>query len=140
MTKDNSIYLGHIKQAIENIISFTQDIDQVRFLDNKLVQDATIRNLEIIGEASKNITAKFRDNHPEIEWKKMAGMRDKLIHQYMGVDILAVWGVIEEVLPTLDEQISKLLDDFQHHHQERCTFTSQYLTSPKWTFYKLILG
>ena len=112
MTKDNSIYLSHIKEAIANIISFIQDIDRENFLENRLVQDATIRNLEIIGEASKNITAKFRDNHPEIEWKKMAGMRDKLIHQYMGVDILAVWGVIEEVLPTLDEQISKLLDDF----------------------------
>ena len=111
MIRDNSIYLVHIKESIDNIISFTQGIDKDNFLDNKLVQDATIRNLEIIGEASKNITPEFRVSHPEIEWKKMAGMRDKLIHQYMSVDILAVWGVIEEVLPTLNKQITKLLND-----------------------------
>lgn len=105
MTKDNSIYLGHIKEAIANIISFVQNIDRENFLENRLVQDATIRNLEIIGEASKYISFEFRDNHPEIEWKKMAGMRDRLIHQYMGVDTQTILNLINMAILKIDHWV-----------------------------------
>ena len=112
MTKDNSIYLNHILDAISNIISFTNDLDKEGFVNNKLVQDATIRNLEIIGEAAKNLSPEYRKENPEVDWKGMAGMRDKLIHHYMGVDIPSVWGVIVEVLPILNQKISVLLNEF----------------------------
>jgi len=88
------------------------DLDKEGFVNNKLVQDATIRNLEIIGEAAKNLSPEYRKENPEVDWKGMAGMRDKLIHHYMGVDIPSVWGVIVEVLPILNQKISVLLNEF----------------------------
>ena len=67
-----------------------KELDQQGFFENKMVQDATIRNLEIIGEATKGLSEDFKMKYPEIEWKKMAGMRDKLIHDYISVDIWSV--------------------------------------------------
>ncbi len=112
MKKDDSIYLNHILDCLKNVLSYTEEIDQAGFLKNKLIQDASIRNIEIIGEAAKNLSLDYRNGHSEIDWKGMAGMRDKLIHQYMGVDLISVWGVIEEVLPNLNVEILKLLDEF----------------------------
>lgn len=68
-----------------------------------------IRNFEIIGEATKKLNDYFRAKYSEIEWKKIAGMRDKLIHDYIGVDLWAVWGVVEKIIPTLDTQIKEIL-------------------------------
>ena len=85
-------------------------MNQQDFLNNRLVQDAVIRNFEIIGEATKNLDEDFRRSHPHVEWKKMAGMRDKLIHDYIGVDTWAVWGVVENILPELHTQILKILN------------------------------
>lgn len=79
------------------------------FLEDELVQDAVIRNFEIIGEASKKLDIDFRSKYSEIEWKKIAGMRDKLIHDYIGVDLWAVWAVVERILPTLEIQINQIL-------------------------------
>lgn len=79
------------------------------FLKNNLIQDAVIRNFEIIGEATKKLDEDFRAKYPEIEWKKIAGMRDKLIHDYIGVDLWAVWGVVANIIPILDIQIKDIL-------------------------------
>ena len=68
-----------------------------------------IRNFEIIGEATKKLNEDFRANYSEIEWKKIAGMRDKLIHDCIGVDLWAVWGVVENTIPTLDTQIEEIV-------------------------------
>ncbi|MDQ3846768.1 MAG: DUF86 domain-containing protein [Bacteroidota bacterium] len=80
------------------------------FVSNKLVQDAVIRNFEIIGEASKNISVDFRTLYPHIPWKQMAGMRDKLIHHYITVDLDAVWTTITDELPDLKIELEKFRD------------------------------
>lgn len=109
MKKDPIIYLEHIRDCILKVLAYTEGINQSVFLENLLVQDAVIRNLEIIGEATKKLDQEFRDRYPAIEWKKIAGMRDKLIHDYIGVDILAVWGVVEIILPNLLTQIQDII-------------------------------
>ncbi|NOY70816.1 MAG: DUF86 domain-containing protein, partial [Gammaproteobacteria bacterium] len=88
MTKrDDTVYLRHILEAIDLIEGYLTDIDYKSFSGSRLLQDGVIRQLEIIGEAVKNISQNVRDMASEVPWKEMAGMRDKLIHQYFGVDI-----------------------------------------------------
>lgn len=82
MEKDNLVYLEHIMDSFNKIIQFTKGFDENEFLSNELIKDGVIRNLEVIGEATKNISDEFRQKYPDIPWKKMAGMRDKLIHDY----------------------------------------------------------
>ena len=109
MKKDPIIYIEHISSCISRIKEYTSGIDEDGFLKNNLIQDAVIRNFEIIGEATKKLNEDFRAKYSEIEWKKIAGMRDKLIHDYIGVDLWAVWGVVENIIPTLDTQIEDIL-------------------------------
>lgn len=109
MKKDPIIYIEHINTCISRIQEYTREIDEGDFLKNNLIQDAVIRNFEIIGEATKKLDDDFRIKYSDIEWKKIAGMRDKLIHDYIGVDLWAVWGVVENIIPTLDTQIKDIL-------------------------------
>lgn len=109
MKKDPIIYIEHIGSCISRIIEYTEGIDEDGFLKNNLIQDAVIRNFEIIGEAAKKLNDDFRVKYSEIEWKKIAGMRDKLIHDYIGVDLWAVWGVVENIIPTLKTQIEDII-------------------------------
>lgn len=114
--KDPLVYIKHIRDCINRISSYTKDINEDSFLENFLIQDAVIRNLEIIGEAVKKIPVPFREKYTGIEWKKIAGMRDKLIHDYVGVDILSVWGVVIQVLPEFEKRIEDILSE--HHNDE----------------------
>jgi uncharacterized protein with HEPN domain len=107
--KDPIIYIKHISVCINRIILYTEGLDENGFLENNLIQDAVIRNLEIIGEATKKLNEDFRLKYSAIEWRKIAGMRDKLIHDYIGVDLWAVWGVVENILPTFQSQIEEIL-------------------------------
>ncbi len=110
MKKDAIIYLKHILDCINKIKEYTKGINEAEFLKSTLIQDGVIRNFEIIGEATKQLDQDFRVKYPQIEWKKLAGMRDKLIHDYIGVDLWAVWGVVETILPDLDIQIAKIIE------------------------------
>ena len=111
MKKDNFLFLRHIFECIEKIDEFTNKISEDEFMKSVQIQDAVMRRLEIIGEATKNLSNHFREKHRAIPWTQMARMRDKLIHGYFGVDLMTVWEVVEEDLPDLKKKISKLLAD-----------------------------
>jgi len=100
-SKDYKIYLKDIKKSIEKIESYVKGFDYKKFKENELVVDGVIRNLAIIGEAVKNLPLDFREENKEIEWKKIIGFRDVLIHSYSGVDLEIVWDVVKNKLSEL---------------------------------------
>ena len=108
MNRDK-LYLQHILDAIAKIHSYGA-VGQSVFMADSHWQDAIIRQLEIIGEAVKRISEPLRQAHPEIPWRRIAGLRDLLIHDYMGVDIAAVWEITQQNLPELRQQLQAILD------------------------------
>jgi uncharacterized protein with HEPN domain len=98
-----------VREAIIRIRRYLRGMSYRRFLADTKTQDAVVRNLEIIGEAAKSISAGFRKGHQGVDWKGMAGMRDRLIHQYFGVNLDIVWNVAREKLPDLRVQIEAIL-------------------------------
>jgi len=106
--KNDQVYLEHIVEAISKIESFVSGLTKFDFDRNVLIQDAVIRNFEIIGEATKKISKEFSQRHSEIPWQDMVGMRDKLIHNYLDVDLDVIWKTIEIDLPLLKEVLSKI--------------------------------
>jgi uncharacterized protein with HEPN domain len=112
MEKDNTVYLRHVLDAINTIEEYLQGVNEDNFKATRLLQDGAIRQIEIIGEAIRHISKDIRKTYPEIPWQDMAGMRDKLIHDYFGVDIEKVWDTTQEDLPVLKEQVIGILRDF----------------------------
>ncbi len=110
MKKDDSVYLRHMLDAISRIEEYTRDIQYDGFMDNHLIQDGVIRQIEIIGEATKRLSKEFREKNSEILWKDVAGMRDKLIHDYLGVDLDAVWDTAEKDIPALKNKLRDLIE------------------------------
>jgi uncharacterized protein with HEPN domain len=105
----DELYLRHILDAIQKIESYA-DVGHDQFIAISLRHDAVIRQLEIIGEAAKRLSRQALGRHPEIPWRQVTGMRDVLIHDYMGVDLERVWNVIERDLPPLRKAVEELLD------------------------------
>lgn len=106
--RDNGVFLLHIATSFEKIVKYLQGMDEEAFSKNPLVQDAVVRNYEIIGEAAKNITEDFRALHPEIDWRGMAGLRDILIHQYFGIDLVNVWNISQSLASGVLAKIQSL--------------------------------
>lgn len=109
MKKDPKIFLEHILESIRWIEIYTESFSQEKFLKNVQLQDCVTRRLEIIGEAVKNIPGTLKDQHPNIPWKKIAGIRDIVIHEYFGVDNILIWKIVKQDIPKLKENILKLL-------------------------------
>jgi uncharacterized protein with HEPN domain len=106
--KNNFLYIDHILDSLEKIESYTKDLTKKEFSKNDLVQDAVIRNFEIIGEASKKVSKDLKQTYHKISWKEISGMRDKLIHDYMGVDVDVIWTTIKKDLPVLKNQMLEI--------------------------------
>ncbi len=109
MKRDDSIYLRHILDAIAKIESYLEAVNQNEFLTNSLIQDGVIRQIEIIGEATKNLSSDLRETYAHTAWQDIAGMRDKLIHQYFGVDLEIVWLSAKEDIPDLKDEVGRIL-------------------------------
>lgn len=111
---DDEVYLRHILECLERIEAYTAG-GREDFMRSHMAQDATVRNLEVVGEATKRLSPEIRSAHPEIPWRNMAQMRDVLIHDYMGVDLEIVWEVVENRLRPLRYHLSTHLgpDDLE---------------------------
>jgi len=108
--KDERVYLGHIRDAINDIEQYAS-AGRDAFMNDRMRQDAVIRKLQVIGEAIKKIPDATRQRRPEIPWKQIAGMRDRLTHDYFGVDLTLVWAVVERDLVVLRDTVDSLLTD-----------------------------
>ncbi len=106
--KDDQVYLNHIHDAIVQINTYTAE-GRDSFFSERIIQDAVIRNLEIIGEPVKKLSPDLRKRRPKVPWSRIAGMRDVLIHDYFGVDLKTVWDVVENRLPELLRHVEELL-------------------------------
>ncbi|MBN2754523.1 MAG: DUF86 domain-containing protein [Candidatus Goldbacteria bacterium] len=106
--KNNNLYIKHIIDSCDRVTEYINGIDYETFKLKNLVIDAVIRQLQIIGEAAKKVSDEMKNSHAEISWKDMAGMRDKLIHDYFGVDIEAVYLTATKDVPKLREMLGKI--------------------------------
>ncbi|MEE8386628.1 MAG: DUF86 domain-containing protein [Dehalococcoidia bacterium] len=109
MPRDYKVYLEDVLQAITRVRRYTSGMSLETFSDDDKTVDAVVRNLEIIGEAVKKIPEQVRTGHPAVDWKKIAGLRDILIHAYFGVDVEIVWDVVRNGLPGLEQQVQAIL-------------------------------
>jgi len=108
MKRDSQLFINDIKQSIKNIEDFTKGLNKEKFSKDKLRQSAVIRQLEIVGEAVKNIPSNIKERNSQIPWKDIAGFRDVISHAYFGVNMDRIWNIIEQDLPKLKKEIEKL--------------------------------
>ena len=111
MQRTYKAYLEDIIAAIGKINEYAKGLSFEDLARDSKTLDAVIRNLEIIGEAAKKIPDKVRDKYPAIEWKKICGLRDILIHEYFGIDVVIIWDVIQSKLPVLEAQATAMLKE-----------------------------
>ena len=109
--KKDKVYLTHILDTISDIEKFMQGVSEEQFFGNKEKQYAVLRGLEIIGEATKNLSSELKAKSSDVDWKNIAGMRDKLIHAYFGVNLPLIWETVKKDLPPLKKQVLFLLRD-----------------------------
>lgn len=118
--KQNLPFLRHILDEIHFLMKETKDLKYEEFMENEVLKRAFPRSLEIIGEAVKNLSFDLRNKYKNVEWKKIAGMRDKIIHYYFGVNWETVWSVIKDRIPELKSKIETILKEVEEDNKETC--------------------
>ncbi len=108
MPRPYELYLNDIIEAIGRIEEYTASFSSTEFAENKLVLDAVVRNLEIIGEAVKMLPNEIKKKHPEVEWRKIAGLRDIIAHEYFGINAAIVWDIVKNKIPEFKASIIKI--------------------------------
>jgi uncharacterized protein with HEPN domain len=111
MQRDYKAYLEDIIEAAGAAREFVTGMDKGELGKDRRTRDAVVRNLEVIGEAAKKLPAQMKRDHPEVEWKKIAGLRDILVHDYFGIDMDIVWDVVQNKLPVFTEQVRRIRDE-----------------------------
>jgi len=106
--KDDQLYLIHISECIERIEAYVSGIDKRAFMASSLVQDAVIRNLQIMAESTRRVSDRLKEAQPKIDWHKIAGFRNILVHDYLGVDTERVWNIIENEIPVLKKAVHEM--------------------------------
>lgn len=108
----DKIRLQHTLEALETIEDYVKSADFVTFSENLMMQDACIRQLQVIGESCRNISPELREKHPEVPWSQIVGLRVIVIHQYFGVDIRIIWDVIQNDLPLFKLQVKRIIEGY----------------------------
>ncbi len=111
MPRDSKVYLDDILEATRKITVYTSSLSKAEFLEDEKTLDAVVRNLEVIGEAVKKLPENLRAKHSAVEWKKIAGLRDILIHEYFGLDAEIVWDIVQNKVPALDREVRTMLNE-----------------------------
>ena len=113
MSRTYDIYPRDIVEVINRIESYVQDTTRLQFETDRMRFDAVVRNLEVIGESVKRVPDSIRENYPSVAWRKIAGLRDRLIHAYFDIDIDIIWDIVQSELPTLKNEIQRIINE-QH--------------------------
>jgi len=108
MPRDYKVYVDDVLTSIHKIKVYTKGLSKKRFLGDEKTIDAVVRNLEIIGEAIKKIPENIRSKYPNVEWRKITGLRDILVHEYFGVDAEIIWDIVHNKIPELDNEIQQI--------------------------------
>ncbi len=109
MPRDYKVSLEDILDAARKIRAYTEGMSQKTFAADSKTLDAVVRNLEIIDEAIKKIPDDIRSKYPAVDWEKIAGLRDLLIHEYFGIDVEIIWDIVQNKLPVLEKQVQQIL-------------------------------
>ena len=108
--KDDKLYLIHISESIDRIEFYVAELDFADFMKKNIVQDAVLRNLQILAESTQRLSEIFKSSHPDIEWYKIAGLRNVLVHDYLGIDLETVWTAVKIDLPKLKTVVQAVLE------------------------------
>lgn len=113
MIGETIVYLRHILDAMDSIIRYSSGKTEAEFLADDMRHKAVIRDLEVIGEAAKRLPLDWQEKFPDVPWRKMARMRDKLIHHYMGIEMETVWATATEIVPPLVDRIRDIVEQIE---------------------------
>ena len=113
MMKDNALYIIHIKECLDRISTYLNGVNKEYFLANTMLQDAVIRNLQVLSESTQRLSSELKEKYSDIAWHKMSGFRNIIVHEYLSLDIERVWLILENDLPPLMQAIERMMKDMR---------------------------